>query len=405
MRYYFAILLCLALSLSSCSRKELPPLARENLFHLSIGRLEDQVDLFSIENRGELGKVRIAMQDGILYVVDGNSGKVQRFSSYGDLLMMIYNPEKNPPPLTLKTEFDAGDILTRKAIAYPLESPGEISVDSRKHVYVEDRLPEYRHQLNLERTQMLERVVLHFDNNSNFIDYLGQEGPGGNPFPYIDGLYHSVRDELAVVCKTLDGYVVYWFDREGNPLFVIYLNKEDVPRLKEGPVPSSLESIKVAPDERLIYLKVDNYKNTIDPASGTVTGIDLENSMLWTMDIEDGSYIDNIIIPEYEYRFDDNTGVDSYRGIYSLLGAGNGGKVYFMAPQHAGPPRNGYNLFILDRHTNSRKYGFIPVEDEEQYFSCFNLSPAGIVTALLASEYELRVVWWRASGLLGESAY
>jgi hypothetical protein len=362
--------------------------------------MEDQVDLFGIEKRGQMGKIRIAMQDGIVWIVDGNGGKVQRFTSYGDLLSMVYNPDTNPPPLTLKTEFEEGDVVTRKAFAWPLEAPGELSVDSRKQLYVEERLPESRRQQDPATMQQLDRVVLHFDSNGQFVDFLGQEGPGGTPFPYIEGLYHSIDDELVVVCRTANGYTVYWFDRYGNPLFVVLLDREDVPMLEESGIPPSLEAVHPAPDERVLYLKVNYYKQIIDETTDSVFGIDLRDAMLWAMKVEDGSYVDSMPIPDYEFH--DGSGGEGegtvHRGIYDLLGIANDGQIFFYAPQ-----AGGYVLLIMEKGSHARRHGFIHVNQDELFYSTFRLSPGGIISALLAAEYEARLVWWRTSGLFGDS--
>jgi hypothetical protein len=235
--------LAAALTFSSCTGREAPSVDRENLFTLSIGRLEDQIDLFGLEGRPQALKTRLAMRDGIFYVSDGNGAKVVRFTSYGDLLSMIYDPETNPPPLTLKTEFDESDVVTRRAVSYPLNAPGEIAVDSRKHLYVEDRLPPDRRTFDADRRSLLDGVVLHFDADGHFLEYLGQEGVGGSPFPHIIGIHVSVDDEVAVVCRLSAGWNIYWYDREGNPLFLIKIDKDELPVPKGREARPSLDTV------------------------------------------------------------------------------------------------------------------------------------------------------------------
>jgi len=75
---------------------------RQNLFRLDIGKLENQIDLFGLDQSPVMLKTRIAMRDGIFYISDSKAQKVMKFTSYGDLLSMIYNQETNPPPFTLK---------------------------------------------------------------------------------------------------------------------------------------------------------------------------------------------------------------------------------------------------------------------------------------------------------------
>ncbi|MDR0709634.1 MAG: hypothetical protein LBF77_06180 [Spirochaetaceae bacterium] len=62
---FLSVLLCLLFLFSSCSEERLPSVARENLFALEIGRLEDQIDLFNIEGRRSIPKTALAMRDGL----------------------------------------------------------------------------------------------------------------------------------------------------------------------------------------------------------------------------------------------------------------------------------------------------------------------------------------------------
>ncbi|MDR0878732.1 MAG: hypothetical protein LBN21_11815, partial [Treponema sp.] len=199
MKFLPAIFALLPVFFSACSRGEVASIAREDLFTLDIGRMEDQVALYNLE--GDQGRRRtdFTMRDGLFYISDGNGQKIARYNSYGDLLFMIYNEDTNPQPITLRTNIEDGAQVTRWAFSYPLREPGQIVVDSRKHIYVEDRLPYERHSIDTESKALLDSVILHFDADGRFVEYLGQEGIGGSPFPRIIGLYTSIRDELAVV--------------------------------------------------------------------------------------------------------------------------------------------------------------------------------------------------------------
>ena len=178
---------------------------REDLFTLEIGRLEDQIALFDLEGGRGARRSDIAMRDGLFYIVDGNGGKILRYNSYGDLLFMIYNEYTNPPPMTLRP-LSEGSLLTRWAVSYPLEEPGVIMVDSRQHIFVQDRLPPERYSFDVENRALLDNTVLHFNSSGSFVNFLGREGIGGTPFPRIEGLYSSIRDELAVVCRLSTGW-------------------------------------------------------------------------------------------------------------------------------------------------------------------------------------------------------
>jgi hypothetical protein len=390
-------ILLAVLSLVSCVRKDVPSVDREDLFRLSIGKMEDQVDLFRLEGRSRPKKTRIAMRDGIVYLSDGNGSKIARYTSYGDLLSMIYDPETNPPPLTLKTDFAETDVVTRRALAYPLSEVGEIAVNSRKDVYVEDRLPPERRTFDSERRVMLDEVVLRFDSDGRFIEYLGQEGIGGTPFPMITGLHVTDDDELAVVTRHSLGWNVYWFDDDGNLLYMVLIEREDLPGKEGRKSKPSLERIVPAVDGRKLYLKIDYYKETVDESTNTRAGIGYDGSLLWTMDVGTGTYESSQEIPTLEgYETDGDKRVESER-IYSFLGAARNGKFFFYSPD-----TGGYALLVLTAGSDERKRGFIQVEDDELVFNAFFLSEDGILSALLASEFEAKLVWWRTDRMIGD---
>ncbi len=384
-------------SLSSCVLRDAPSVDRENLFTLSIGRLEDQIDLFGLEGRPRALKTRLVMRDGIVYISDGNGAKVVRFTSYGDLLSMIYDPDSNPPPLTLKTEFDDSDVVTRRAIAYPLNVPGELTVDSRKHLYVEDRLPPDRRTYDADRRSLLDGVVLHFDQDGRFLEYLGQEGVGGSPFPLIIGLEVSVNDEIAVICRLSTGWDVYWFDSDGNPLYIVHVDRDELPVPKGRDARPSLDTIVAAPDGRRLYLKVDYYRETMDESTETQAGIGYDGSLVWVMNVEDGSFLESLEVPAFERTEIENDKRVVSERIYSFIGAARGGRLFFSAPDEGG-----YALLLLQTGSRDQKRGFVRVDDDELMFNAFHLSSDGILSALLASEFEAKVVWWRTDRFIGE---
>jgi len=219
---------------------------REDLFTLDIGIMEDQIALFNFDGTRGMRRTDLAMRDGLIYISDGNGGKILRFNSYGDLLFMIYNEETNPHPLTLRPLVE-GSLVTRWAVSHPLVEPGKITVDSRNHIFVRDRLPYERRSFDAEAGVLLDNVVLHFDADGRFIDYLGREGIGGTPFPRIEGLFTTLRDEIVVVCRLPGGWNIYWFDSDGFFLFVVQLENDLIP------IPPDREDV-VLPSIRFLWV-------------------------------------------------------------------------------------------------------------------------------------------------------
>lgn len=378
-------------------------MVREDLFTLDIGRMEDQIDLFSLSGSRHIRKTRIAMRDGILYVSNGNGEKIGRYTSYGDLLFMIYNEETNPPPLSLRALGEGDGLLTRWAVAYPLREPGEIAVDSRKHIYVEDRFPPERHSFDQEKQTLLDSMVLHFDEDGRFVEYLGQEGVGGTPFPRIAGIYASVEDEIAVVCRLQRSWEIYWFDRDGTALYRLSLDDNRLPPPPgRSQVFPEVDAVMAAPDERKLYIKVNYYRNLYDESAGTPAGSESDSSLLWIMNIEDGSYAKMTEIPLFEYTFVENKRRVTENLFYTMLGVIDGGRVFCSFPTE-----EGYAFLVLSTGPAQaeQRRGLITVKKEELQYNTFSLSTEGILSALLADDWEAKVVWWRTDRLAGELSH
>jgi hypothetical protein len=395
---YFGV--SLLLFLSACLNEGVVSVAREDLFNLDIGRLEDQIDLYNLEGGRSTRKTSLAMRDGLFYISDGNGGKIVHYTSYGDLLFMIYNEETNPPPLTLRTDVETNGVVTRWAFSYPLREPGEIAVDSRKHIYVEDRLPYERHSYDVENRTLLDSMVLHFDANGRFVEYLGQEGIGGSPFPRIEHLYTSLRDEFAVVCKLPAGWHIYWFDEESTLLYYIQLKNDAIPIPPDRvPVIPSVDTIAVSPDSRRLFIKVDYYRETFDESTNTKLGTEPDSSVIWIMDVETGAYTGTIEVPFFENTETENNRRINEKLLYSLRGVVKEDRVFLSFPVDGG-----YSIMLLSMDAHDQRQGFIRVDSEELQFNTFNISSEGILSALLATNWQAKLVWWRTDKFLEEGS-
>ena len=381
---------------------QIQSIEREDLFTLDIGKMEDQIGLYNLDGDKGVRRANIAMRDGLFYISDGNGGKILRYNSYGDLLFMIYNEETNPPPLSLKPLGD-GSMVTRWAVSYPLLEPGQIAVDSRKHIFVRDRLPYERHSFDTDGNAILDNVVLHFDADGKFVEYLGREGIGGSPFPRIEGLYTSIRDELAVVCRLSTGWDIYWYDSNGLFLFVVQLKNDAIPIPPDREnVFSSLDSIAVAPDARKLCIKVDYYRNTYDESTNTRTGIEPDSSVIWVMNAENGIWDRYVELPFFEYTFTEQNQRITSRMPYSLLGVIKNGRAFLSFPVEGG-----YSILVISLEAGAggeQHQGFISVDTSELQFNVFDLSADGILSGLLANDWQVKLVWWRTDKFLGEGS-
>jgi len=352
--------------------------------------MEDQIALYNLEGDGRVHHAGLAMRDGFFYITDNNGGKIVRYNSYGDLLFMIYNDETNPAPISLKTIDDSAQ-ATRWAFTYPLQSPGKIAVDSRRHIYVEERLPHDRRSFDAENKALLDSVILHFDADGRFVEYLGQGGQGGNPFPHIVGLYTSVQDEVAVVCRLPTGWSVHWYNSQGEQLFLVQFLNSAIPAPADwSSFPASVDTIIAAPDTRKLYVKVDYYRNVYDESTNIRTGTEPLSSLIWILDVEKGVYENSVEVPFYEYSFSENGRTTNVRLLYSMLGLVRGGGMLLHFPIETG-----YAVLRMDSTGHGQRRGFINVNPDELWFNHFHLSPEGILSALLVDDWKIQIVWWR----------
>jgi len=395
--YFFPCLLVIFFAagmtagMTACAPADVDSIQREDLFSLDIGPMEDQIALYSLEGDKRQRHVELAMRDGFFYITDNNGGKVVRYNSYGDLLFMIYNDETNPEPASLKTKIEDGAQATRWAFTYPLRSTGKIAVDSRKHIYVEERLPQDRYKFDAENKALLDGVILHFDADGRFIEYLGQGGQGGSPFPLITGLYSSVLDEIAVVCRLPTGWNVYWYSAQGEQLFLVQLENNAIPAPQNWHgFSASIDAIIAAPDVRKLFIKVDYYRDVLDESTDTRASTEPVNSLIWILDVEKGAYDRSVEAPFYEYSFSENGKTVYARLLYSMLGVIRGGGILLYFPIDTG-----YAVLSMDSGGHRQRRGYIKVDPEELRFNDFHLSPEGILSALLVSDWKINVVWWR----------
>jgi hypothetical protein len=393
-RYLFILLAVLALS--GCFQGRISSVARTDLFDLEVGPLEDQINLFNLIGNTSSNRTSLAMRDGLFYISDTSGGKIVRYNSYGDLLFVIYNEETNPPPITLRRGIDEEGMATRWSITYPLREPGSLTVDSRKHIYTADKIDPERSLNDAEDKSLLDNIVLHFDDAGRYVNFLGQEGIGGKPFPRITGIYASVDDEIAVVCLLSTGWNVYWFNSEGTLLFLVQLRRDTMPPPPDAQIQyDAMDTVAASPDSRKLFFKVDYYRNSTDEDNNSVAVPD--SSFIWIMNIETGAYEQSMNVPFFEYTATENNRKITQKLPYAMLGVIKDSRVFLYFPVDGG-----YSLLVLTAGSKEQRLGFIQVKNDELEYNTFNLSAEGILSGLLATEWNAKLVWWRTDRLLGE---
>ncbi|TVR68357.1 MAG: hypothetical protein EA427_10610 [Spirochaetaceae bacterium] len=396
-RFFYTVsavaLLSAALLLpTACERAPAAVLERESRFDLGLGRLEDELGLFS--RNGVIPGIpnSIAMRDGMIYIGNGPSNKIMGFTSYGDLVRLLYRPRDNPRPVTLGEEGSAGSDsrITRRAVSFSFNQLGHITVDSRRHIFAEDLLPANRYVWDEELGAMLNRVVLRFDSDGNAIDYIGQEGVGGSPFPFIQRIMTTARDHLVVITGTPGTHFVHFYSPAGDPITVVEIRRDrlPVPSLDEGYIPV-LNDIIAGVEGRRVYLKVSYYRALRDPASNKEQGIAFDHARIYWVDLHTGRYEGYVELPH-------NRGDSGREEHFELVGIARGDHFFLLSRMDEARTQ----LVIMNDQGRVLRRRYLHIPERNLIVRSFHLDHDGVLTALLGYPDRAQVVWWRSDRLL-----
>lgn len=392
------LLILLSIWFSGCKQRSSFILEREELFTLSFGKLEDQLDLFHITESPYQVQPSLWAYGGRFFVSNGASAKVMVFSSYGDLLMLFYNPEKNPPPIQFPGE-KGGAVANRKLFPYAFNQIGKVAVTSNGSVYIEDKLPEERRVLEKDLGVLLNGIILRFE-NGEYKGYLGQEGVGGTPFPFIERLQVTRKEEVVVICRTPTLWKVYWFSPDGALKYMLTFSLDDLPMPFEGKVYANLDAVFPSPVSSTLFFKVSYFKEGLDSQTGIRYGIEQLGTKMFRFILPAGGFKELFDVPENQTILRSKSSSDPVEMplIYELVGISPDEQFLFLS----GQGKDTRQLLVLQSNGKVLSKRTIRIEDSQLLFSTLHLSLEGILSALLVSDVGAKVVWWRTDSLFKE---
>ncbi len=392
--FYITVLIVLtALFFVSCEEQD-ALLDRNLLFKMPIGKMEDQLFVQQFDGVNTLSKTRIFMKDGFIFISNGESAKVMEFNSYGDLISLYYSPKVNPVPVILGTGNKGGSEITRAAYEYPLEDPGEVVKTNSGDLLIDDRISRQRIEYDEENNVRLDRVILRFNAKGEFVSYLGQEGPGGTPFPYIHALYTNADDEIVVVTRNSVGWKIFWFTYKGDPLYRIEFDNDLVPMDKDS-VTLSIENIVPDTEKRVLYLKIDYY------SENAAKNIKFNKSVMLSYDLEQQTYVLNMDLPRNIVKSEQPVIFQEkeHEYLYEFAGVARGPSFFLISPYEG----TIYRLAVVGIDGAVKGRGLLKFSDDEIFFRNYHVSPEGIFSAIVCREYDAEVVWWRSDRFIEES--
>lgn len=393
----FFLSVSLVLSLfTGCSKKNIIQSINENeLFTLDYGNFEEQLSVADLNNVGGV-RIGITMRDGFFYIVDGEARKTMELNSYGDLLSLFYNEDSQIKTLLEKSKRPPQSV--HREISFPFDYPGIITVDSKKCIYAVCTIPKNRQEQG-EGGILFSQAILRFTRDGSSVDYIGQQGPGGTPFPYIKNLYTTDKDELIVVCDSNDGLIVYWFGYDGFLKYMIPVSTKNVPGIKENSVNSevylTVENVVPDPSAYKLYVKIDYYSSYVDEESKVQSGINYLQTMLYTLDVESGLFEDSISIPPYEESVTVDYSRLTYKIPYDFLGVTKSGWKYFIIKTD-----DGFNIEMIQNENQKLLRRHFALNHNDNLYYTMSLSLDGIITALYMDKEKARVVWYRTDSLI-----
>ncbi|MBQ0168123.1 MAG: hypothetical protein KBT02_13540 [Treponema sp.] len=389
----------------SCEKKSVSNnLTSETLFSLKYGNFENELKFYDLSGGSEISS-RIVMRNGFFYISDSTAKKVMEVNSYGDLMLIMYNEETNPVPTFIKmsdiTPEETGvpsANATQRATIYPFNRISNIAVDTAKYMYITDYLPEDRYEENESGTQVLRQVILRFDENGRFIDYIGQQGPGGSPFPYVKELYTTKNNELVVVTITATGYEVFWFNNDGFLKYMVPVSFDTLPVPKSDAnreIFKSLEAIVPDYSEQKLYLKIDYSVMEYDESSKVQSGISYDKTLLYPLNLTTETYEEPILIPAFDEVLSNEYSKITYKVPYDLLGITESGWVFFIIADETG-----YSVMIVQPDTQKIVRRHLDIPDDYLVYYSMSLSDDGIISLMLSTDSETKVMWWRTDQLI-----
>ena len=394
---FASVVFAAAFTFTGCFRSESIESINENqLFTVPYGNFEEQL---GIKDLNSVGGVRygVFMRDGFFYISNGDAKKVMELNSYGDLLTLYYNEDSEISALLKNSKRDAQSI--HYEISYPFNYEGKIAVDSQKNIYLVCSMPRDRQEQSEDGSNLFSQTVLRIARNGSSVEYLGQQGPGGIPFPFIKNIYTTEKDELVVVCNSSDGVLVYWFATDCFLKYKIPLSEKSLPKPDSSEdLPEYFVTIdNVIPDltSNFLYAKVDYYSNYIDEESKVQSGINYVQTLLFPLDIEQSKFGEPVSIPPYEESVVADYSRLTYKIPYDFLGVTKSGWKFFIIKND-----DGFTIQMVQSENQKILRRHFTADHNSILYDSLALSPNGIITALYLEKENARVVWYRTDSLI-----
>ena len=393
----FSALLLTGIFFTSCLGNETVQSINETeIFKLSYGKFEEELSSGDLNNIGDV-RFGITMQDGFFYIINGEAKKIMELNSYGDLLTLFYNEDSETAGIINKSNREKESV--HHEVSYPFDYPGKIAVDYNKNIYTVCTIPKDRQELSDDGNTLYSQTILRFSRDGSTVEYLGQQGPGGTPFPYIKNIYTTIKNELVVSALSAEGTVIYWFSSDGFLKYMIPVTSKNVPLPNTASASSeqfwTISNVIPDPFSYTLYVQVDYYSTYLDEDSKVQSGVNFIQTLLYPLNVESGLYDKAVTIPPYEESVVSDYSRMTYRIPYDFLGVTRNGWKFFIVKTDSG-----FNIEMIQTENQRILRRQFNVNHNNVLYDCMSLSLDGIITAMYLEPEAARVVWYRTDNLI-----
>ncbi len=203
---------------------------------MNIGFGENDIGIFFKNDIINEGNLNIFYRSGFYYISDKKNNKIIKSTENGVHILIIYNPENNPNlkptliennNLTDKTNDQNKIVFVKLYKEYPIYSPGIITADIEKNVYVVNNHPLYKK--TDETGNIVNSLILKYDNKGNYLFNIGKEGIDTTPFSNVMKMVTDQDNNLIVQEITTIGLFIYKFSSNGSLLTKLQISNKDIP--------------------------------------------------------------------------------------------------------------------------------------------------------------------------------
>jgi len=379
-------------SIISCENSGRNKLEKESLFSIPLGKLADEIDYFQRESLLFSPDNDLFMKDGFFYISNGRSGKFMKFNSYGDILSLIYNPDRNPYPAELMSRDSDNNDVNRQVIPWSFNSPGSIAVLDQD-IYIVDKVALNR-QIK-DNDVLKDRNILHFNDKGEYKNFIGLDGVGGQPFPYIQNIWVSEKSELIVLYRTRsredESWFVNWYTINGNLRYSVEIRENTIPMpAGETELIISLDNIVPNTSSYELFLKMTYFRKEKESGNGSTDISEIFGGTL-NFDVTESKWHSWSRLPDHKITID-NMEIDSP---YTLVGTNNNHLLFVSLGEN-----HTYNLLIMNSQGHFVHERTLEIGDFDIIYKDFFLSDEGILSAMIFTEQDAKVMWWRTDRLL-----